>query len=359
MGLTEKTLELNITHEILAFGQGIWQIFWALSPRPRPVANVVGPPLYAAGLSLQQEKQQGWDVSIQLPPLGSTPQRIVFLQFKLGKSRGYSRKANTIFPAGGGAASCHTLFGINNNSGCNQHEVLRNVALAAQVPHCALYVLPQFTDEAQVMGALGQLLQQTQFFSVPDVDALANPPIVTGKGRHIAIADADPRIREIRSQPKAFDAKDRTGELLGELAMIRIQRALEHGYLTTPFSPRRGQLIAAALVDFFAVFVGVDPSDAEQIFDIRLDRLGGTFSDGVSAPVLPSPLYAIALRRLQVIADVTLNTIHDFQSGRRPGFIKTPLTSSIFAAAENDEVKLRVDLDGDDLKKINLRYLVV
>src|SRR5215216_2726947 len=96
MGLTEKTLELNVTHEILSQADQLQSLFIALVRARRFQWSGFLPPLprhtptAAIGLSLDDESRRGWDVRIDLPH-PYFEQRCIFVQYKLGKHLSYSK----------------------------------------------------------------------------------------------------------------------------------------------------------------------------------------------------------------------------------------------------------------------------
>ena len=51
----------------------------------------------AVGLTLQEEKRKGWDVRIQFPSGPSCPKHALFLQFKAGEHKNYSKHKGSCF----------------------------------------------------------------------------------------------------------------------------------------------------------------------------------------------------------------------------------------------------------------------
>jgi hypothetical protein len=94
MPLTEKTLELNIVHEIINVADNYWWNLWRLAYPKKP--NLPRPATYVSGLSLQNEQIHGYDVAIDIP-YGCTPS-LSFIQFKLGKIKQYSTCAGEVLP---------------------------------------------------------------------------------------------------------------------------------------------------------------------------------------------------------------------------------------------------------------------
>lgn len=364
MGLTEKTLELNVTHELLALGQGIWQVLWATRPWWLTGASVIGPPIYAAGLSLQDELEHGWDVSLDLPSMGSTPARVAFLQFKMGKGRKYSRHSGSVFMSPSTPNTEHILFGINNNSEKNQHSRLRGTGLASGVPESAIYALPLFTDEAQVRRSLGGLLANTVFFSVPDVDvATHHDPIIDGTKREIAISKKDPAIREFRSKPVPFEAHEIGGQLIGEIAAVRLHRALSMlapGRITS-LDRRRivGRMVANETARFLSDFVGVDTSTAEQAFTREMRQRRARFTaapvDGVSRDI-PREM---SKRRIFEVASAVSPLLTRLDSGEWEDEAAQAVETKLLATASPDGVRLNLAMDRRPASSMRLSYIVV
>lgn len=364
MGLTEKTLELNVTHELLALGQGIWQVLWATRTGSLTGTSVIGPPIYAAGLSLQDELLQGWDVSLDLPAMGSAPARIAFLQFKMGKGRKYSRHSDSLFMSPSTPHTEHILFGINNNSEKNQHSRLRRTGQASGVPESAIYALPLFTDEAQVRRSLGGLLANTVFFSVPDVDAATHhDPIVNGTKREVAISKKDPAIREFRSKPVPFEAQEIGGQLIGEIAAVRLHRALlmlRPSRITSLHRRRTvGLWVANETARFLSDFVGVDTSTAEQAFkrEIRQRRTRFTASqvDGVSRDFSQE----IRNKRIFDVAGAVSPLLTRLDAGEWENEAAQKVETKLLATASPDGLRLNLAMEERPASSMRLSYIVV
>lgn len=379
MALTEKTLELNVTHELLALGQGIWHILWASPAMTVTGWSVIGPPIYAAGLSLQDELEHGWDVSLTLPSMGATPARVAFLQFKLGKGKKYSRYSGSIFKSPSGPATEHVLFGINNNSEKNQHSRLRRTGQASGVPDAAIYALPLFVDEAQVRSSLGDMLANTIFYSVPDIDAAtSHAPIIDGTDRKLAIGKADPTIREFRSKPVPFEAREIGGQLVGEIAAVRLHRALS---MLRPESEVRiarrrffGRWVADETVRFLSGFVGVDIPTAEQAFnrDLRRSRssaaqafnqdLRRSRSRSTGAPVddaLDHYSQEMRAKRIYDVAKAMSPVLSYLDAGAWEEEQAQPIETSLLAEATPDGIRLSFPMEERPTSSMRLSYIVV
>lgn len=127
--VTEKTLELNITAELLDY----FRLF--------------DPTCFFKGLTLWQEGVLGYDESLVQ---GGTVSELLFFQFK-AQRRGIP------------------YFWINNNRNRDQHNLLLNIAL---VPRSVFYVFPLFNTDQDVADSSPNLLQETYFADILDIGPL-------------------------------------------------------------------------------------------------------------------------------------------------------------------------------------------
>lgn len=188
---TEKTLELNITQEILN----------RLSPPTTwPGWRTTAPP-YAIGLSLRDEKRNGWDVKIEFPRLGRRRRYAWFLQFKSGTHKNYSTKPRSIFrPAP--APFCE--FNFNDNSTRDQHLVLQALATQPRMRGTVFYAFPRIPNMATFKASIGNLFTSTSLVSVATLDVLASAAGVTisrGNVHKFRTAYLSPFRTEVCSEP--------------------------------------------------------------------------------------------------------------------------------------------------------------
>jgi hypothetical protein len=235
MPLNEKTLELNVTHELLtmhAWPSSLHHRFglYAYHLLPRFWSD---PSPYAIGLSLADENVKGYDVEIALPTI---PARSVFLQFKLGHLTGFtqrnrkdltSHRNTSRFLGSTRNPKPHYLFkGINKNSNMNQHGLMRNWSLGGpaggqRVP--VLYALPMVrdTDDLKTKASSGRLLTCTEFRSVAEVDSVyanLHGGRIGNEAHEIAIDVANASNWEIRSDnPVSADGSRTTAQFVGEV----------------------------------------------------------------------------------------------------------------------------------------------
>ena len=133
----EKTLELNVTHEILS------------------ICRRYDPHAFSFGTTLTQESNKGYDSKTiaKLPYSWLTSP----LQYKRAKAR---RKA--------GKSNFEYIFDINNNSWYDQHIILY-YHLAGGKKAVAFYALPAIFTNGEFYSSLPNLLAKTFLIDVSDI----------------------------------------------------------------------------------------------------------------------------------------------------------------------------------------------
>lgn len=239
MALSEKTLELNITHEILSIADSFWHshyisavnphiplFYRAFHPYSRPMMRSFP---YATGLSLQDELKIGYDVRIDLPP-GLTTSNVMFLQFKLGSHRYYSINKKSSFYRKRPPHQ-HVIFHINNNSEKDQHVKLNALASNPGYSDSVLYALPLITNATQFKRHLGRLCQLTTFLTINDIQQMANSKgiIINAGNSHELRINYLGTIKELHSEPNNFsELQDKSIELISEIINLRLWRQIQY-----------------------------------------------------------------------------------------------------------------------------------
>lgn len=241
MSLTEKTLELNITHELLTVADRLWDlIYFSVSApvlihrchcnRPVRLPPRLRPP-FASGLSLQDEEGRGWDVKIELPA-GWPGARAIFLQFKRGYHTHFSTKRGSIFYGTRARRSPrrpHCTFGVNNNKERNQHLVLGGLAGNPSLARAVHYAFPRVSTRSSFLATVGRLTAMTSFFRVDEIDALAarhGISFTKGTSHDFAVSYCG-ASREIRSNPVSMtDVVPNDAAVIGDVVTTRVWRAL-------------------------------------------------------------------------------------------------------------------------------------
>ncbi|AXE21206.1 hypothetical protein DR864_27430 [Runella rosea] len=234
----EKTLELNITHELLSLADSFW---WFLQPislkrywRPNwRFPLIPSPKSYATGLHINLEGRTGggYDVCIKSPPIqfqGGKP-RLLFMQFKAGIEHPFNSNSESIFYGDPTAPNVHIEFDINSNNKRNQHRLLQDLASKAGNKDAVVYVFPRIVTEEQLVENIGNLIVKTSFISISDIDSKA---LIKG----ISIADGNPHKfrtcyndysrNEINLLLLLLGEIKNPGKQLGEIFAIRMYRAL-------------------------------------------------------------------------------------------------------------------------------------
>ncbi|RKE42424.1 MULTISPECIES: hypothetical protein [unclassified Sphingomonas] len=390
MSISEKTLELNVTHELLALANGVSSIFWNRMPR-RTIAPPPGPPIYALGLTLREEARAGWDVSIELPVHGSTPSKIFFLQFKLGESRTYSKYPGSVFLRGS-AKPQHIVFEFNNNKIRNQHSRLKHTAQQLGSPQAAIYALPLVTELGELKIRAGRLLMHTAFVTAIAIDRTATPPVRDGTPRKIAISSTNPLLREVRSKARMIEDDDVGAELIAEVLAVRLHREMvawsePHKWLIPEARrhvARQSRLIAKGLAEWLGYFFDVNPRIIIRMFSnpdswktvagdldgghyqefvkSEMEDLLGQISDSDNEDEGDSEIYIedMTIDRLSRIVNMNRSLINALISGSWIGEVpELPELNILISAEDVMQVRVEVAEEGIIPGSARLNYLVV
>lgn len=237
MSKIEKTLELNITHEILSLADSFW---WFLQPislkrywRPHWRFPIIPTPKsFATGLHINLEGKQGggYDVCINSPAnfQGGNP-RLLFMQFKAGVEKPFNTNTASKFYGNAQNPNIHVEFDINSNTNKNQHRLLKDLATKAGNEDAVVYVFPRIVDNKQLENNVGKLLRKTSFISIAEMDAKATENNVTiddGNAHKFRTCYNDYNKNEVNFFFFFFGRPANPGGLLGEIFSIRMYRAL-------------------------------------------------------------------------------------------------------------------------------------
>lgn len=239
--LNEKTLELNLTFEMLTVADQLWSLtqFATSAPRvmrschcfrPSRMPSHARPP-YAIGLTLQEEKRKGWDVHIQFPPGPGCPSHALFMQFKAGEHRDYSTDKTSAFHGSGKKPKPFCEFEFNNNSGNDQHIVLRALASQPSLGGSVSYVFPRVPNVQTFKACIGRLIHVTSVFTVAEMDAAAKAKGVTiakGNVHKLRTSYTSPLTSELCSDPVRLEfGMSSEGDLFADIVAARTCRTLE------------------------------------------------------------------------------------------------------------------------------------
>lgn len=289
--ISEKTLELQITHEVLTRADYLSDLFsFACTQRCPPwfrIANQsISPPSryrppYAVGLSLQDEQEQGWDVKINVPESWGEARQALFLQFKRPRARCYSQDTDSKFYGSKGGHSPHCVFGINNNSKCDQHVVLRSLASGRQ-QEAVYYVLPRISSFQNYKACIGRLLLTSSVLSVDEVDRVGTEENITIQrgDAHKFRTSYDGEERELHSEVMDLDdVRDEKPALLAEIVRFRTWETLEswREAFREGFGVEQGKVLGGALLRKyllnFAQYLAVPSRCVEELEWVGLDDL--------------------------------------------------------------------------------------
>lgn len=278
MKFHEKSLELNITHEILGLADS-W--YWFLSEIPlwrywRPryrLPFLKHPRSTAGGFHITSEGKSdptgeqggGFDVRIKAG-LGG---HLLFIQYKLGERISTSPDPKSIFNS---APHEHFKFKINSTS-TNQHFLLRDLAdgIGKAKGNAIVYALPLIADMAELEAFAGKLIRKTKFVSIADIDAQAtlNGVTIAKNVEHSFRVGVDDMNRcEMNLLFFFFAGKDRAPEIIADVIALSFQKHLVyyveeieknykrydlyHGYIAEGLQRAFGQYLRY-LLHFFEV----------------------------------------------------------------------------------------------------------
>lgn len=236
MKFHEKSLELNITHELLSLVDS-W--YWFLSEiplwrywRPRyrlPFLNY--PRSTAGGFHITSEGKSdptgeeggGYDVRIKTG-LGG---HLLFIQYKLGDLITTSPDPKSIFNK---APHEHFKFKINSTR-TNQHFLLRDLAngIGQTKGNAVVYAFPLISNMAELESFAGKLIRRTKFISVVDIDLQAslNKVTITKNVEHNFRVGVDNMNRcEVNFFFFLFGGADRTPEIIADIIALSFQKTL-------------------------------------------------------------------------------------------------------------------------------------
>jgi hypothetical protein len=223
--IVEKTLELNVMHELLSLGDTLLGLLTQgldVSPIRARVfrttlraRSLVDRPPHALGLSLRDEAEHGWDAAVKVGGIGPAWEPVAYLiQFKRGRRVVGPQPAFT--------------FPVNNNKAQNQHSRLRRAPDSLLFIGRPLYAFPAITEVAELEQWAGRIGSRTRWFSVKAIDkAASDAGVDLGLGAHsVRLDDHLGDAIEIRSDPVTIDLADETPAVIAELVTLRAGRRL-------------------------------------------------------------------------------------------------------------------------------------
>ncbi|BAU53034.1 hypothetical protein [Mucilaginibacter gotjawali] len=238
MKFQEKTLESNITHELLNLADS-W--YWFLTDIPlwrywRPryrLPFIKHPKSTSAGFHITTEGKDdptgnaggGFDMRIK----AGFGKHLLFIQFKKGELTSLSPDPSSEFAK---PPHDHYTFEINGTT-TNQHFVLRNLAngIGKGKNNAVVYALPLINDMADLEANAGKLVRKTKFISIADVDfeaAKANVTFTKGQVHNFRVSTLDMNRCEVNYFYFFFDKPDRAPEIISDIITTRFQKTLAY-----------------------------------------------------------------------------------------------------------------------------------
>jgi len=241
MNLHEKSLELNVTHELLnlcdAFNWhltniGLWR-YW--EPSYRHFRTQTQKKSIALGLHSSVEGNDdntgnaggGYDVKIK----SGSNDSVLFIQYKRGEYRTTEPEPNgantSIFT---GSESEHYLFKLNSTA-TNQHFTLRNLSnnITSYNGNAVVYAFPLIKDIDELEENAGRLLNRTKFISISDIDNEANTnghPFVLGSSHKYRICPYDMDRTEFNFFFFTYKGRDISKDVIADFINLSVQKEI-------------------------------------------------------------------------------------------------------------------------------------
>jgi hypothetical protein len=239
MKFHEKSLELNITHELLNLADS-W--YWFLLNIPLwkywkpgyqlPFQN--SPKSLAYGLHINVEGKDdktgnnggGYDVKIKSGKRG----HLLFIQYKKGNFEQNGPGGESIFTKY--APHEHFIFKINTPK-TNQHFKLRNLAqgIGTTNGNCVVYALPLIRDIEEMEKNAGKLIRKTKFISIHDLDTQAkknNICFTAGKHHNFRIDPTNMDRCEVNYYYYYYSEPDRSPEIISDMIAVKFEEHLRN-----------------------------------------------------------------------------------------------------------------------------------
>jgi len=238
MKFQEKTLESNITHELLNLADS-W--YWFLTDIPlwrywRPryrLPFVKHPKSTSAGFHITTEGKDdstgnaggGFDIRIK----AGFGKHLLFIQFKKGELNTTSPDSSSEFSK---PPHDHYVFEINGTM-TDQHFVLRNLAngVGKLKNNAVVYAFPLIKDMNDLEANAGKLVRKTKFISIADIDKEATKAGVTftkGQIHNFRVGVPDMNRCEVNFFYFLFGSPDRTPEIIADIIATRFQKTLAY-----------------------------------------------------------------------------------------------------------------------------------
>lgn len=380
MKLHEKSLELNITHELLNLADSWW---WFLTDIPlwrywRPryrLPFIKYPRSTSAGLHINTEGKDdptgnaggGFDVRIR-SGIGS---HLLFIQFKKGDYCLNSPGTGSKFDK---SPHDHFVFEINGTS-TNQHFTLRSLAngVGSKNGNAVVYAFPLIKDMTDLESNMGKLVRRTKFISIADLDCEASKAKVTfarNQQHNFRVGATDMNRCEVNYFFFGFEGPDRAPELIADIIATRFQKALTYFFSDIEKNYQRFNLYPGYIP------FGVEQSFIQYIryllhyFEVAPDRLQTgylqNFQDYFYADEFQQ--YRSLERDIQIVVSITqaLTPFADFivdlnRNVKDVASIRVPEYEPTFLIAVNGQEGLTIQFQESDSSAVieGVSYVIV
>lgn len=235
MVLHEKTLEANLTHELLNLADS-WYWFLTDIPlwrywRPRFRLPFLHQRSIAFGFHSSVEGVNdptgaaggGYDMAIK----HGRDKHLLFIQYKRGEERKNSPSDDSIFAT---APHEHMIFKLNSTN-TNQHFMLRDLANAvgAKNGNAVVYAFPMIADIADLEKHAGRLVRKTKFISIADIDKQAaeeKKPFKKDEAHAFRICRQDINRCELNWWYAEYTGEDRAKDVIADIIALNFQKTL-------------------------------------------------------------------------------------------------------------------------------------
>jgi hypothetical protein len=386
MKFQEKSLELNITHELLNLTDS-WHWFLSDIPlwrywRPRyrlpflkfPKSTSGGFHITSEGKSDPTgEKGGGYDVRIKSGFGG----HLLFVQYKMGELISKSPDPKSIFST---APFEHYKFKINSTT-TNQHFLLRELSDGIGKVHgnAVVYALPLIGDMNDLESNAGKLIRKTKFISIKDIDAqaLINKVTITKNVEHnFRVGQLDMNRCEVNFFFFFFAAQDKGPEIIADIIALSFQKTLLYfinqieenymqynlyqGYITEGLQRAFGQYLRY-LLHYFEVSPKQLRNTSQALFREynEVDYLEKEFSDYESTP-RDIEIITTTFNALNLFSDYINNSVKQIEKEFKLNREMPVYKPSFLISSQGDngfQIKFSEEFSAEEIE--NISYLVI
>ena len=380
MKFQEKTLESNITHELLNLADS-W--YWFLNDIPlwgywRPryrLPFIKHPKSTSAGFHITTEGKDdptgnaggGFDIRIK----AGIGKHLLFIQFKKGELITTSPNPSSEFAK---SPHDHFVFEINGTS-TNQHFTLRKLAngIGKNYGNAVVYGFPLIKDMDDLEENAGKLIRKTKFISIADIDLEATKANVTftkGQVHNFRIGTHDLNRCEVNYYYFFFGSPDRTPEIIADIIATRFQKTLAFYLKEIEFNYKS-----------YGIFEGYIPYGIQQsfvqytryllhYFEVSPSKLNTPFLNNYSDSFYQNEFeeYNNAERDIQILNATFAELSHFeefiFKLDENPEKLfseQIPTYEPKFLIPYNDNIDINIEFNSDDSQEVieNVNYFVL